>query len=101
MQLPTHKPFKLWRWIFIVLQSAVFLTFSLVYVLEFGFGISVEPQSRSLKFALGFSFMAGLFFLLIASPFFFKSLGKLAVIGWIGALCILAISMYLPAKSAH
>ena len=91
----------MWRWIFIVLQSAVFVTFSLVMILAFGFGISVEPQSQSLDIALGFSFMAGLLFLLIASPFFFKSLGKLAVIGWIMALCILVISKYFPAKSAH
>jgi hypothetical protein len=87
----------MWRWIFIVLESAVLVTFSLVCILEFGFGISVEPQSQSFGIALGFSYMIAVLFLLIASPFFFKSLGKLAIIGWIVAFCILVISKYFPA----
>jgi len=88
---------KTWRWIFIVLQS-VLVTFSFVQILAFGLGISVEPQSQSLEVALGFSYLGSFLFLLIASPFFFKSLGKLAVIGWIVALCILVISMCFPAE---
>ena len=93
MKLPTHQPSRMWRWIFIGVQSAVFVTFLLTFILESGFGISVKPQDHSLDVALGFSLMAGYVFLLIASPFFFKSLGKLAVIGWIVALGILVISV--------
>jgi hypothetical protein len=90
---------KLWRWIFIVLQTAVFGTFSLMAALEFGFHISVEPQSGLLQMALLYSYLVALLFLLIASPFFFKKLGKLAVIGWIAAFAILVFSIFLPAKS--
>jgi len=91
----------MWRWIFIAVQAAVLGTFLLGVTLEFGFGVSVEPQPESLAMALGISYMAAFLFLLIASPFFFKSLGKLAVIGWIVAFAILVISMCLPAKAGH
>jgi hypothetical protein len=89
----------MWRWIFIVLQTAVFVTPSIAVTLEFGFGISVEPQPEYLAIAFGVSYMVAFLFLLIASPFFFKSLGKLAVIGWIVAFAILVISMCFPART--
>jgi positive regulator of sigma E activity len=90
---------KVWRWIFIVVQTAVFVSLSLAATLELGFGISLEPQPESLAIALGVSYMVALLFLLIASPFFFKSLGKLAVIGWIVTFAILVISMCFPARA--
>jgi hypothetical protein len=90
----TANTLKIWRWIFIVLQTAVFVTFSLAVTLDFGFGISFEPQMAFIV-----CYMVALLFLLIASPFFFKSLGKLAVIGWIVAFAILVISMCFPAKT--
>ena len=77
-----------------MLQTAVFVTFSLAVTLDFGFGISFEPQM-----AFVVCYMAAILFLLIASPFFFKSLGKLAVIGWIVTFAILVISMCFPAKT--
>lgn len=70
------------------------MTFSWAMILKLGFGISDEPQSQSSDVALGFFYIGSLLFLLIASPFFFKSLGKLAVVGWIMALCIFVISMF-------
>jgi hypothetical protein len=91
----------MWRWIFIVLQTAVLVAFSLAVTLDFGFGISVEPQPEFLAIALGVSYMVALLFLLIAGPFFFKSLGKVARIGWILAFAILVISMCFPAKAGH
>jgi hypothetical protein len=97
----TIDALKVWRWILIVVQTVVFVTFSAAVTLEFGFGISIEPQPESLEIALGISYMAALLFLLIASPFFFKSLGKLARIGWIIAFAILVISICFPARSGH
>ena len=87
---------KMWRWIFIALQTAVFVTFSVAVILEFGFGILFEPQ-----IAFVACYMVALLFLLIASPFFFKSLGKLVVIGWIIAFAILVVSMCFPARAGH
>jgi len=85
---------KMWRWIFIAMQTAVFVTFSLAVILEFGFGILFEPP-----IAFAVCYMVALLFLLVASPFFFKTLGKLAVIGWFVTLAILVISMCFPAKT--
>ena len=84
-----------------MLQTAVLVAFSLAMTLDFGFGISVEPQPEFLAIALGVSYMVALLFLLIAGPFFFKSLGKVARIGWILAFAILVISMCFPAKAGH
>src|SRR5689334_9228163 len=89
---------KVWRWIFITVQTAVFGTLLLMAIIELGFGISVEPQSESLEIALGLSYTVAVLFLLIASPFFFKSLGKLAVIGWIAAFVLLIIGICIPAR---
>jgi len=77
-----------------VLQTTVFVTFSLAVILEFAFGISFEPQTTFVVL-----YLAALLFLLCASPFFFESLGKQAVIGWIVAFAILVISMCFPAKA--
>jgi len=89
---------RMWRWIFIIVQSGVFMTFSLVVVLDYGFGISLQPGPSETVLAV--SYLAGLLFLLIASPYFFKSLGKLAVIGWIVTLGIMVITSYFEVKSA-
>jgi hypothetical protein len=87
---------KMWRWIFIAVQTAVFVTFSLAVILEFGFGILFEPPVAFMA-----CYMVALLFLLIASPFFFKRLGKLAVIGWFVTLAILILSMCSPAGAGH
>ncbi len=101
VKMPGTNGLKTWRWIFIVVQTTVFVTFLVTVALEFGFGISIEPQPESLAIALAVAYMLALFFLLIASPFFFKSLGKLAVIGWILAFTILVVSMCFPARAEH
>ena len=92
---------KMWRWVFIAVQTAVFVAFSIAVTLQFGFGILIEPESEPLNIALGVSYTAALLFLLIASPFFFKSLGKLVRVGWIIAFAILVISMCFPARAGH
>ena len=87
---------KMWRWIFITAQTAVFVTFSLALILEFVFGIIFEPPTAFIA-----CYVAALFFLLIASPFFFKTLGKLALIGWFVTLAIFVLSLCIPVRAGH
>lgn len=101
MRTLSTNALKLWRWTFIAVQTIVFVTFSFGVILEFGFGILVEPQPGSLAIAFEICYMVALLFLLIASPFFFKALGKLAVIGWYATIAMLIISMCFPARAGH
>jgi hypothetical protein len=48
----------MWRWVFIAVQTAVFVAFSIAVTLLFGFGISIEPESEPLNIALGMCFPA-------------------------------------------
>ena len=60
-------------------------------------GLIWEPQSELLSVALGVMVMLSWLFLLIASPFFLRSLRGVALVGWIIAFGLLALSALTPA----
>jgi len=85
---------------FILLQTIVLVQFSLAVTLEFGFGNSVESQPGLLGRALRISYFLALLFLLIASPFFFRSLGKQVGKNWLDrGVCYLDYQPVLSSQS--
>jgi hypothetical protein len=90
---------RFWRWLFIILPSVLLFTILSAFILDSEFGLSIEPQSEPMSIVFGVSFLLALLFLLVVSPFFFRSLRAVAVIAWIIAVVILALSLLMPARA--
>jgi hypothetical protein len=90
---------RFWRWLFIILPSVLLFTILSTFILDREFGLSIEPQSEPMSIVFGVSFLLALLFLLVVSPFFFRSLRAVAVIAWIIAVVILALSLLMPARA--
>src|SRR6266566_4891587 len=86
-----------WRWFFIVLETALAVILLSCWLAERFWRLRLEPQSEVLSVVLGVSMMLAWLFLLIASPFFLRSLRGVALVGWIIAFGILAFSALTPA----
>jgi len=97
MTTPTADSMRGWRWLFLVLESVVAVTFLLCVLLELFWGVRVEPQSQAWSVILGVLLMLAWLFLLIASPFFLRSLRGVALAGWIIAFAILLFGVLTPA----
>ena len=61
------------------------------------FNVLWEPESEVLAIVLGLILMLCWLFLLIASPFFLRSLRGVALVGWIIAFGVLLLGMFTPA----
>ncbi len=85
-----------WRWLFVILETVVAVTFVSLLLLERFWGLRVEPQSQVWSLALGVALMLAWLFLLVASPFFLRSLRGMALAGWIIAFAILLIGALTP-----
>jgi hypothetical protein len=87
--METSQPSRYWRWIFIVLEATLATSFILgVFVApDFGWRGPFAPPALARAHA-AFVVIAWLF-LLIASPFFLRSLRGVALTGLIIALCVL------------
>jgi hypothetical protein len=85
---------KSWRWIFIVSEAMV-VGYLMLRVVKERFYSRVYLEPRALGISLGV--LAGLawLFLLVASPFFFRSLRGVALVGWFIALTIPLICVLL------
>jgi len=55
-----------------------------------------EPESEVVAVVLGWTLMLCWLFLLIASPFFLKSLRRVALAGWIIAFGLLVLGIFAP-----
>jgi len=67
---------RFWRWVFLLLEAVVLVTFLGAWIAERWFDVTWEPESRVLSVALGVLLMLAWLFLLIASPFFLKSVSE-------------------------
>jgi hypothetical protein len=78
------------RWVFIVSEAMVIGHFLLM---EFGHRLYPRAYPEPVAIGIVLAYLAALawLFLLIASPFFFRSLRGLAIAGWIIALAIPAV----------
>ena len=84
------------------METVVSVTFFLGWTLQVWFGVSVQPKPDFLELPLGITCGVSLLFLLIVSPFFFKSLRVIAVVGWIIALAVLIIAWeYQPGRVTY
>ena len=88
---------RYWRWVFVVLEVAVLVTFLGGWVAEELFNVIWEPQSAVLSIVLGVLLLLSWLFLLIASPFFLKTLRGVALVGWIIAFGVLVLGLLTPA----
>jgi len=80
-----------WRWLFLIAETVVAGGFvSLMLWKEF-WGLPVESQSHAWPVILGGSLMQAWLFLLVASPFFLRSLRGVALAGWIIAFGLLVM----------
>ena len=82
---------------FLVLETVVVAVFLFCLLAERFWGLRVEPQSQVWAVVFGVAIMLAWLFLLIASPFFLRSLRGVALAGWIIAFGILVVSMLTPA----
>lgn len=96
MSAPAANSMRGWRWFFLVLETVVAVTFIAPMLLERFWGLRVEPQPQEWSVVLGVSIMSAWLFLLIASPFFLRSLRGVALAGWIIAFGILLFSVLTP-----
>jgi hypothetical protein len=85
MSAPAANSMRGWRWLFVILETVVAVTFLLDRI----WGLRVEPQSHAWSIVLGVSLMLAWLFLLVVSPFFLRSLRGVALAGWIIAFGIL------------
>jgi hypothetical protein len=85
-----------WRWFFVILETVVAFTFASLIALERFWGLRVEPQSHSWSIILAVSLMFAWLFLLVASPFFLRSLRGVALAGWIIAFGVLLAGILTP-----
>ncbi len=96
MSVSTANSMRGWRWLFVILETVVAVTFVSLLLLERFWGLRVEPQSQVWSLALGVALMLAWLFLLVASPFFLRSLRGMALAGWIIAFAILLIGALTP-----
>ena len=73
------------------------MTFLGGWVAEELFNLIWEPQSAVLSIVLGVLLLLSWLFLLIASPFFLKTLRGVALVGWIIAFGVLVLGVLTPA----
>lgn len=88
---------KHWRRLFLVLEAIVVIVPLYCLLAEKLLGLRVEPESGIGSIVLGVSLMLAWLFLLVASPFFLRSLRGVALAGWIIAFGILVLGMLTPA----
>lgn len=96
MSAQISKATRCWRWFFIVLETALPVTILSFWLAERFWHLVWEPQSQVLSAALGVMVMVAWLFLLIASPFFLRSLRGVALAGWIIGFGLLAFSVLTP-----
>jgi hypothetical protein len=91
------KPFLLWRYLFIIIETIVLALLVLAGVCV-AFRLEVQPKSEIVEAILGASFSILALFLLIVSPFFFKRFGWLAIVGWVIGWAVLIFGLFIPAR---
>jgi membrane protein YdbS with pleckstrin-like domain len=91
------RSIKLWRGLFLTLETLVLGVLLFCGLAERFWGLHVEPQSEWLAIVLGILICLAWLFLLIVSPFFLKSLRWIALLGWIIAFGGLLFGLLMPA----
>ena len=97
MNAPTANATKCWRWFFIILETAVLVTFLSYWLADRYRWLRWSPHSEALSVALVVSVTFAWLFLLIVSPFFLRSLRGVALAGWIIAFGMLVFAALTPA----
>jgi hypothetical protein len=97
MSTASSKSVQYWRWVFLVIEVVVLLAFLGAWLADRLFEVAWEPESRLLSVTLGLPLMLSWLFLLVASPFFLKTLRGVALAGWIIAFGLLLLAMLTPA----
>jgi len=84
---------RIWRLFFLGLETVVVVLVLFCLLGEWVYGVSIEPKSQVQAIVFGVSFALAWLFLLIASPFFLRSLRGVALAGWIIAFGILLLGL--------
>jgi len=82
---------KYWKWLFLILETVLVVGYLYLTLGGRFFGSHIERQSQVWSLAMGIPIMFAWMFLLVASPFFLRSLRGIALAGWIIAFGILLI----------
>jgi hypothetical protein len=89
--IPASSSTRYWKSVFLVLEAVVLLLFISGEVADqiLHLRLDVGPDVRVI-------YVGALLFLLIASPFFLRSLRWVALTGWLIAIGILTLSLLMP-----
>jgi hypothetical protein len=93
MSAPGGDSMRGWRWLFLIAETVVAGGFASLMLLKEFWGLPDVPQSHAWPVILGGLFMLAWLFLLVASPFFLRSLRGVALAGWIIAFGLLVMGM--------
>ncbi len=97
MDTSNPKSIKLWRGLFLSLETFLLGQVLFCVFAERFWRLQVEPEPEALAMVLGIFIMLAWLFLLIVSPFFLKSLRWVALAGWIIAFGMLLFAVLTPA----
>ncbi len=95
--ISTSLSIKYWKWLFLVLEAVVLIIPASCLIAEHLLHSPVELESEALEITLVVIYMGAFLFLLIASPFFLRSLRWVALAGWVIALGTLILGVLTPA----
>jgi protein-S-isoprenylcysteine O-methyltransferase Ste14 len=98
MSVASAHSLRYWRWLFLALETVVFVTFLGGWLVERFLGIRWEPQSPAVAVPLVVALVLSWLFLLIVSPFFLRSLRGIALAGWIIAMGIFLLMIIGPVR---
>lgn len=97
MNTDSPKALAHWRMVFLTVEATVLTVFLFSWVAETFFDRYWVPGSQAVEWMLAGMMAAAWMFLLVASPFFFRSLRVLAVTGWLIAIGIFLVGILTPA----
>lgn len=96
MNSQERKSLVYWRWLFLALETLVAGGVALSLFAEFVMGYRGDPDLGMWTIPLAVLYGLAYLFLLIASPFFLRSLRGVALAGWLIAFGVLFLSMLFP-----
>lgn len=98
MKAALSKSLRCWRWVFIVVETVVVVSFLGQWIADRLFNLNWEPDSELPALVLGGLMAAAWLFLLVGSPFFMRSMRGLAFTGWAIAVAVFLLGLCSPAR---
>jgi hypothetical protein len=96
MKKLSPRSLTLWRSLFLSVETVVVVVFLSCVIAERHFGLIVHLGSDALEIIVGMACSALCLFLLIGSPFFFRSLRWVAWAGWLIPVGLFVWGLFTP-----